>query len=39
MERERGLVNVVVDEPNPSANSIPAFDEVHRAHLSSDAHA
>jgi len=28
MERERGFVNVVVDEPNTSANSIPAVWEV-----------
>jgi uncharacterized protein YecE (DUF72 family) len=28
MERERGLVNVVVDEPNISANSIPSVWEV-----------
>ncbi|OXC79338.1 DUF72 domain-containing protein [Caballeronia sordidicola] len=28
MERQRGFVNVVVDEPNTSANSIPAIWEV-----------
>lgn len=33
MERERGFVNVVVDEPNTTANSIPAVWEVTNAGL------
>lgn len=33
MERERGFVNVVVDEPNTSANSIPAVWEVTNSDL------
>jgi uncharacterized protein YecE (DUF72 family) len=28
MERERGFVNVIVDEPNTTANSIPAVWEI-----------
>jgi uncharacterized protein YecE (DUF72 family) len=33
MERERGFVNVVVDEPNTTANSIPAVWEVTNPNL------
>lgn len=33
MERERGFVNVFVDEPNTSANSIPAVWEVTNPNL------
>jgi len=33
MERERGLVNVVVDEPNTASNSIPAVWEVTNPRL------
>lgn len=33
LERDRGLVNVVVDEPNDSANSIPAVWEVTNSTL------
>jgi uncharacterized protein YecE (DUF72 family) len=33
MERERGFVNVVVDEPNTTANSIPAVWEVTNSRL------
>jgi uncharacterized protein YecE (DUF72 family) len=33
MERNRGLVNVIVDEPNTSANSIPAVWEITNSQL------